>query len=147
LSGGHTSRGPSQILPALIGLVLFLAALGVLRAELRAVSWPTLIADVFATPPSRLALALLLTFVNYAALTGYDFLALAYIRKRLPWRRVAAASFVAYAIAHNIGLALLSGASVRYRFYTRWGVTAEELARVIVAYSVTFWLGSWRWED
>ena len=141
LSGGRTSRGLGQILPALIGFVLFLAALGVLRAELRAVSWPDLIADVFATPPSRLALALLLTLVSYAALTGYDFLALAYIRRRLPWRRVAAASFVAYAIAHNIGLALLSGASVRYRFYTRWGVTAEELARVVVAYSVTFWLG------
>ena len=36
---------------------------------------------------------------------------------------------------------MLSGASVRYRFYTRWGVTAEELSRIVVRYSVTFWLG------
>ena len=36
---------------------------------------------------------------------------------------------------------MLSGASVRYRFYTRWGVTAEELSRIVFSYSVTFWLG------
>ena len=36
---------------------------------------------------------------------------------------------------------MLSGASVRYRFYTRWGVTTEELSRIVFSYSVTFWLG------
>jgi phosphatidylglycerol lysyltransferase len=36
---------------------------------------------------------------------------------------------------------MLSGGSVRYRFYTRWGVTAEELSRIVFSYSVTFWLG------
>ena len=38
--------------------------------------------------------------------------------------RVAGASFIAYAVANNVGFAMLSGASVRYRFYTRWGMTA-----------------------
>jgi phosphatidylglycerol lysyltransferase len=130
-----------QTLPALIGLASFLAALGVLRSELRAVTWHTLSADVFATPSSRLALALLLTVLNYAALTGYDFLALAYIGKRLPRWRIAVASFLAYAVANNVGLGMLSGASVRYRFYTRWGITGEELTRIVFSYSVTFWLG------
>ena len=81
-----------QTLPALIGLASFLAALGVLRAELRAVTWHTLSADVFATPSPRLGLALFLTVLNYAALTGYDFLALAYIGKRLSRWRIAGAS-------------------------------------------------------
>src|SRR6185503_3407039 len=76
-----------------------------------------------------------------AVLTAYDFLALIYINKRLPRWRVAVASFLAYAIANNVGFAMLSGASVRYRFYTRWGVTAEELSRIVISYSVTFWLG------
>ena len=30
---------------------------------------------------------------------------------------------------------------VRYRFYTRWGVTTQELSRIVFSYSVTFWLG------
>ncbi len=130
-----------QTLPAVIGLVLFLVALEVLRVELRAVSWHDLIADVFSTPPSRLVFAAGLTALNYAALTGYDLLAFAYIRKKIPRTRVALASFLAYAISNNVGFAMLSGASVRYRFYTRWGVTADELSRIVFSYSVTFWLG------
>jgi phosphatidylglycerol lysyltransferase len=121
--------------------VLFTAALLVLRAELHAVSWHELTADVLTTPPWTLTLALALTVLNYVVLTGYDLLAFAYIGKTLPRARVAVASFLAYAISNNVGFAMLSGASVRYRFYTRWGVTTEELSRIVFCYSVTFWLG------
>ena len=127
--------------PVLVGLLLFGVALGVLRAELHAVSWHELIADVAQLPRPGSCSALVLTALNYAVLTGYDFLAFAYIGKRLPRGDVALASFLAYAIANNVGFAMLSGASVRYRFYTRWGVTAEELSRIVFSYSVTFWLG------
>ena len=130
-----------RALPALIGLALFAAALFVLRRELHAITWHELTVDVVRTPASRLALALLLTALNYAILTGYDFLAFAYIGKRLSWDRIALASFLAYAVANNVGFAMLSGTSVRYRFYARWGVTAPELSRLIVAYATTFWLG------
>ena len=130
-----------QAIPVAIGLALFLVALEVLRVELRTVTWHELTADVLGTPAWQLALALVLTAVNYAALTGYDLLAFAYIGKALPRARIALASFLAYAISNNVGFAMLSGASVRYRFYTRWGVTAEELSRIVVSYSVTFWLG------
>jgi phosphatidylglycerol lysyltransferase len=127
--------------PALIALILFVAALEVLRTELRAVTWHTLMADLSNISPWHLALAVLLTAVNYGVLTGYDFLAFAYIGKHLPAGRIAVTSFLAYAISNNVGFAVLSGASVRYRFYTRWGVTAEELSRVVFSYIVTFWLG------
>ena len=130
-----------RALPPLVALVLFLAALEVLRSELRTVTWHGLISDILGTPPWRLGLAVLLTTLNYLVLTGYDFLALAYLGKRLPWPRVMIASFLAYAISNNVGFAMLSGASVRYRFYTRWGITAEELSRIVFSYVVTFWLG------
>ena len=128
-------------LPIVVSLVLFLVALEVLRVELRAVSWHELTGDLFATAPSLLLLALALTAVNYVVLTGYDLLAFKYVGKVLPRWHVAGAAFLAYAISHNVGFAMLSGASVRYRFYSRWGVTAEELSRIVFSYSVTFWLG------
>jgi phosphatidylglycerol lysyltransferase len=128
-------------LPALIGLALFLAALEVLRTELRAVTWHGLTTDLLNIPRGRLLLAMVLTAANYGVLTGYDFLAFAYVGKHLPWRRVAMTSFLAYAISNNVGFAMLSGASVRFRFYTRWGITAEELSRLVFSYVVTFWLG------
>lgn len=127
--------------PALVGVLLFFAALEVLRTELRAVTWHGLATDVSNIPRWHVAFAVLLTAVNYTVLTGYDFLAFAYLGKRLPPRHVAMASFLAYAISNNVGFAMLSGASIRYRFYTRWGISAEELSRIVFSYVVTFWLG------
>ena len=130
-----------RILPVALGLLIFAVALRILRLELHTVTWHALTADVLRVPSSRLVLALLLTAANYAVLTAYDFLAFEYIGRRLPARQVAAASFLSYAISNNVGFAMLSGASVRYRFYTRWGLTGEELSRIVFWYSVTFWLG------
>jgi phosphatidylglycerol lysyltransferase len=122
-------------------LVLFLVAIEVLRRELHAVTWDALSANALGTPPWRLAAALLLTALNFIVFAGYDFIALASVGRRLPWWRVAGTSFLAYAIANSVGFAMLSGGSVRYRFYSRWGVGAAEFSRIVVSYSVTFWLG------
>lgn len=130
-----------QALPIAIGLVLFFVALEVLRVELRAVTLPALSSAVFSTPVTHLVAAIALTALNYLALTGYDQLAFSYIGRRLPRARVAAASFLAYAISNNVGFAMLSGASVRYRFYTRWGLAGDELSRIVFSNSVAFWLG------
>ncbi len=130
-----------RALPPAIGLLLFVVALVVLRRELHAVSWHALVRDVVDTPLAPLSLAVFLTACNYAVLTGYDFLAFAYIGKKLSSGRIVLASFLAYAIANNVGFAMVSGASVRYRFYTRWGITAEDLSRIVFSYAVTFWLG------
>ncbi|MEZ5416136.1 MAG: bifunctional lysylphosphatidylglycerol flippase/synthetase MprF [Vicinamibacterales bacterium] len=141
MTAGRVRSALRQAAPVAIGVVLFGVALEVLRSELRSVTWHELSATVWQTPPSRLLLAAFLTAVNYLALSGYDLLAFAYIGKALSRVRIAAASMLAYAISNNVGFAMLSGASVRYRLYSRWGVTAEELSRIVVSYSVTFWLG------
>lgn len=130
-----------QSIPVAISLTIFAVALHVLHVELHAVTWRALTADVAAMPVRRIAAAVALTVANYAVLTGYDLVAFVYIRKRLPRRVIVATSFLAYAISNNVGLAMLSGASVRYRFYTRQGITASELSRIVFSYSVTFWLG------
>lgn len=130
-----------RVLPATVGLTLFLVALEVLRRELGSTSWAEITADLRALPASRVVQALLLTALNYAVLTGYDFLAFASIGRRLDRWRIGITSFLAYAIANNVGFAMLSGAAVRYRFYARWGLSGEELSRIVVSYSITFWLG------
>src|ERR1700752_2043538 len=99
----------ARALPVLVSLVVFLVALEILSLELRAVSWDDLSRDVMATPARQLVLALLLTALNYALLTGYDLLAFRYAGKALPARHIAGAAFLAYAISHNVGFAALSG--------------------------------------
>src|SRR5262245_47416668 len=131
----------NRALPALGGLTLFLIALEVLRRQLVATSLGEVMADLRAIPRGRILAALLLTALNYAALTGYDFLAFASIGRWLDRWRIVVASFLVYSIAYNVGFAMLSGAAVRFRFYARWGLSGEELSRIVVSYSITFWLG------
>ena len=130
-----------RALPSIVGLALFLVTLVVLWHQLSEVTWHALLADVVATPPKALMLALLLTSLSYITLSGYDFVAMAYIRKSLPRAHVGWVSFLAYAVANNVGFAALSGASVRYRFYTRWGLTAEDLSLIVLSNAVACWLG------
>ena len=131
----------SRALPSIIGLALFVGALVVLWHQLSEVTWTALLADVVATPRRALVLALVLTALSYLTLTGYDFLAMRYIRKHLSRGRIGWVSFLAYAVANNVGFAALSGASVRYRFYTRWGLTAEDLSLIVLSNAVACWLG------
>ncbi len=128
-------------LSPLVGLALFAVAILVLGGELRKMPPRELAATMRAMPTSALALAALLTFLNYLILTGYDQLAFVYIRRPIARWQIAMASFVGYAIANNVGFALLSGTSARYRFYSRWGLSGEDISRVVLFYSSTYWLG------
>src|SRR5512135_1746440 len=129
-----------QLAPAL-GTALFLAALLVLQRELRGVRYHELTAAIGALPRARVLLGLLLTAANYVVLTGYDRLAFAWIGRRPRGERIAFVGFVSYAISNNLGFGMLSGAAVRFRFYTRWGVSALELSKVVLFQTTTFWLG------
>ena len=128
-------------LSPLLGLLLFAAALWVLNREVRHLSLHGLSEAIRNLPPSGVALAFVYTILNYAILTGYDQLAFVYIGRTISRWQVAMASFVGYAIANNVGFALLSGTSARYRFYSRWGLSGSDISRVVVFYSGTFWLG------
>ena len=126
-------------LPALAGVVIFVAALHALRLELRAVSWG--LAANLAAAPERLVPAFVLTALSYAVLAGSDALTLEFAGWRLPRRRVMGASFLAYAISHTVGLSVLSGTSVRYRFYSRWGISPGAFPRIAFLCSTPQWLG------
>ncbi|HEX2309577.1 MAG TPA: hypothetical protein VHH91_02570, partial [Vicinamibacterales bacterium] len=124
-----------------LGLLLFAAALWVLNREVRHLSLHGLSEAIRNLPRSGVALAFVFTILNYVILTGYDQLAFVYIGRTISRWQVAMASFVGYAIANNVGFALLSGTSARYRFYSRWGLSGGDISRVVVFYSGTFWLG------
>jgi phosphatidylglycerol lysyltransferase len=128
-------------LSSAISLALFAASLFVMRRELRAVTWPELMADVSAVPPGRLLLALALTVANYGVIAGGDVLAFSYIDKPMSRVRVAAAALIAVGVSNNLGFGLLSGGSLRFRFFSRWGVGAEDLTRIVLFNATTFVLG------
>jgi len=85
--------------------------------------------------------ASLLTLLNFALLTCFDQLAFRSLGLRVARWRIGVVSFLGYAISNCVGPAAVVGSAVRYRYYSRWGLTAEQIARVVVLSSSTFWLG------
>ncbi len=90
----------------------------------------------------RWALAIASTSVAYAALAWYDRIALFHLGFKLPWPFVSAVSFTTYALSHNIGMTVLSGAMVRYRAYSTKGLTIADVGILVAFTSLTFFLGT-----
>ncbi|MCB9968725.1 MAG: UPF0104 family protein [Geminicoccaceae bacterium] len=79
--------------------------------------------------------------LSYLCLTGFDFMAVRYAGRPLPYHKVAPASFVSLSIGHNIGIAALSSGAIRYRFYSRLGLSEGDVGRVILFCGVTVGVG------
>ena len=92
-------------------------------------------------PRESLLLAAVATLATYAVLPAYDALSLRYVGKPLGVRRTTFASVIAYAFSQSLGLGALTGASIRYRFWSTWGLSRAEVARGVAFGAVTLWLG------
>lgn len=91
--------------------------------------------------PSKILLAVLLTLVSYLLLTLYDYLAIRELRSPLSYQQVAPVSFLAFTFSNTIGFSLLTGTSIRYKFYSELGLSGNNITQVVLACSVTFFLG------
>ncbi|TVL16184.1 hypothetical protein AYI92_15440 [Shewanella xiamenensis] len=91
--------------------------------------------------PSKILLAVLLTLVSYLLLTLYDYLAIRELKSPLSYQQVAPVSFLAFTYSNTIGFSLLTGTSIRYKFYSELGLSGNNITQVVLACSVTFFLG------
>ncbi len=104
-------------------------------------SWSEIEASVRSIPASHLLSSFAFVIASYVCLSGFDWLAVRYAGHPLTYPRSALASFTSLSIGHNVGLAALSSGAVRYRFYSRWGMSPEQVAKVIVFCGATVAIG------
>jgi uncharacterized membrane protein YbhN (UPF0104 family) len=122
-------------------MALLIGAIYVVQREFRSLKLSEIRASLAAIPLRALATAFAWTVLSYGVLTFYDRLGTIYAGHKVRYRRVAFASFCAYALSHNLGFAAVSGAAVRYRLYSHWGLTPVQIAKVVAFCSLTFGLG------
>ena len=94
---------------------------------------------------SRVVVCLLFAGASYICLSINDWLALRYVGRPLPYRFAAVASFVSLSLGHNIGFAGLSSGTIRYRFYSGWGLDAADVAKLVLFSGMTVTLGLASW--
>ncbi len=129
-----------HILKFFVGVAICLAAVLIYRS-LGRYTLDEIEESVQSISRLRLLYAFVFVILSYLCLTGFDTLAVRYVGKRLAYRQTALASFTALSIGHNVGFAALSSGAVRYRFYSRWGLSGEEIAKIIVFCGFTVGLG------
>lgn len=133
---------PRQVAVAVLTVAIAGVAVWVLREQLADVHVSEIRAAVYAVPPAAVPLSLLLVAAAYLCLASYDWMALRVIRRRLPTPQVLLTGFTSYAFSNNLGFALLTGGSIRYRAYSALGLPISDIALITVYSHVPFFLGA-----
>lgn len=127
---------------ASIGFVAVGVAVWVLWHELRGISFDDFWVSITAIKWHNWVMALLGAVLAYAAIAGYDHMALSHIGRSFPWLFVTLCSFTTYALSHNIGGSVVSGAVIRFRAYGSRGLTMHEVGIVVAFAFFTFILSA-----
>lgn len=140
-SGGSTWEAIRAWLKPALALVALIVAAGLLYRTLSNYSLDDLVQITREVPLGRFAAAAGFAALSYLCLTLFDYMALHYARTPLSYPKAAIASFTGLSIGHSLGFAALSSGAVRYRFYSRWGLDAADVGKVIVFCGTTVGLG------
>jgi uncharacterized membrane protein YbhN (UPF0104 family) len=103
--------------------------------------WSDITQAIAAVSSERIARSVMFAAGSYFCLTWFDWLALRCVGRPLAYRKAALASFCSLSLGHNVGFAGLSSGAVRYRFYARWGLSFEEVAKLVIFCAITVAMG------
>jgi uncharacterized membrane protein YbhN (UPF0104 family) len=131
----------SHILWPILGLSTVIFSLVLLGQELHSISFEAILSCIQALSLENWLFALGGMILAYGALAFYDHIALMHLKKQVPWSAVIMTSFTAYALSHNIGMSMFSGALIRWRAYGSMGLTLSEVGVFAALTSFTFVLG------
>jgi phosphatidylglycerol lysyltransferase len=143
--GSNSSRATlreriSPWIGPLFAVAVMIAAFWLLKQLLKEHSWSDIMSKVADVPKSRIAMAIGITALNYTWLSGYDALAIRYLKRTLRPRLILLGSFVGYAMSHNFGW-MMGGTTSRFRLYSAWGFSAVEIVKLFAMLGLTFTTG------
>lgn len=119
-------------------LLLLLAISTLLYTSLRNLDWEEVRQALNAYSPQILLLGTLITLASYLLSGGYDLLGRKYSRHHLPTRQIILVAMAGYAFTLNF-TTWIGGAAMRYRLYTRLGLSASTVTRILSLSLLTNW--------
>jgi hypothetical protein len=122
-------------------VLMALLALGLVAHLLGQFTWAQISSSLAKIHAVQYAGAALCTAASYLTLTGFDLLGVAYAGGRVPYRRVALASFLSLSIGHSVGFAPFSSGTIRYRYYAEAGLDLKQIGLIVALSAVTVALG------
>ena len=121
-------------------LAFFALLAALLWNQARSIEWGEVREALAGYRPGTLVLAAALAAASYTVYSCYDLLSRHYSGHLLPTRQVMGLTFVCYAFNLNLG-SLVGGLALRYRLYSRLGLDAATITRIVSFSMATNWLG------
>lgn len=115
----------------LLAVPFFLAALAVFFNEIRGMTLDGLMASLREISWPRLLFSFGAVVLNFWLNTIIEKNAVRESGLKIPYGTTARISFVSSAIGSGVGVAAISGASVRLRYYSRLGAGSAQVARIV----------------
>jgi glycosyltransferase 2 family protein len=139
---GHKEINWNRVGIGLSATIVLISAF-VLSYRLRDLDWRAVTTAVQAVSPAHVAAAAFFVACGYVTLALYDWFALRTIGARqVPFRVAALAGATSYAIGHGLGAMVFASAAIRFRIYSRFGVSLIDIAKICFIAGLTFWLGN-----
>jgi phosphatidylglycerol lysyltransferase len=134
-------RGHWRWVGPVAALLVFTAVVLILHRQLVHLHPSRVLEHLHAIPRRQVLAALGFTAASYWLLSNYDVLALAYLRRAIPYPRILFTSFIAYSFGHTLGFSVFTGAAIRFRLYATAGVTAIDVATISAFCSLSLGIG------
>ncbi|PMV20733.1 MULTISPECIES: lysylphosphatidylglycerol synthase domain-containing protein [unclassified Pseudomonas] len=124
--------------PLTIAFFLVLIALFTLLA--RRIDWSEVLQTLGDFKVRTLVIAGALTLCSFLVYASFDLIGRTYIRQNLVWKQILPVGIISYAFNLNLS-AWVGGIAMRYRLYSRLGVSTGNIAKILGLSLATNWFG------
>nr|WP_314533578.1 lysylphosphatidylglycerol synthase domain-containing protein [uncultured Pseudomonas sp.] len=124
--------------PLTIAFFLVLIVLFTLLA--RRIDWSEVVQTLSDFKARTLMIAGALTLCSFLVYASFDLIGRTYIRQNLVWKQILPVGIISYAFNLNLS-AWVGGIAMRYRLYSRLGVSNGNIAKILGLSLATNWFG------
>lgn len=124
--------------PLTIAFFLVLIVLFTLLA--RRIDWSEVVQTLGDFKARTLVIAGALTLCSFLVYASFDLIGRTYIRQNLVWKQILPVGIISYAFNLNLS-AWVGGIAMRYRLYSRLGVSTGNIAKILGLSLATNWFG------
>ncbi|WP_339526805.1 lysylphosphatidylglycerol synthase domain-containing protein [Pseudomonas sp. EL_65y_Pfl2_R96] len=121
-------------------MLFFLALIVLFTMLAQGIEWDEVFDTLADFKVRTLIIASGLTLVSFLVYACFDLIGRTYIRQNLTWRQILPVGIISYAFNLNLS-AWVGGIAMRYRLYSRLGVSKGNIAKILGLSLATNWFG------
>jgi uncharacterized membrane protein YbhN (UPF0104 family) len=128
-----------KLTPYLTTLFILVVAY-VLFQSLSRLDWKIILQAVQEVPIYIFLPGIILSLVNYAILSHFDYMGVRFFKFSLSYWRTVFSAFFCYVFNLNLG-SIVGGLAFRFRIYTGWGLSKDKVPFILIFSTLTNWTG------